>query len=122
MISFKERLSLKERTRQSEIVLKKHPDRIPVIVERAKGSKNIPMIDRCKYLVPKDFSMAQLLYIVRKRIKLKPETGIFFFLPDNTLVTTSSLLSDVYQKHKDNDNFLYLIYNSQSVYGMDIVS
>ena len=79
MISFKERLSLKERQRQSEIVLKKHPDRIPVIVEKdSKSSKKVPNIDRCKYLVPKDFSVAQFIYVVRKRIKIAPEQGLFF--------------------------------------------
>ena len=117
MISFKERLSLKERKRQSGVVLKKHPDRIPIIVERDPKSTKIPIIDRCKYLVPKDFSVAQLLYVVRKRIKLKPEEGLFFFLPNNTIITTSSLLSEIYDKHKDVDNFLYVIYCGQETFG-----
>lgn len=116
MISFKERLSLKERKRQAEVVLKKHPDRIPVIVEKEKGS-DIAMIDRCKYLVPQDFSVAQLLYVVRKRIKLAPEQGLFFFLSDHTIVTTSALLSDIYDKNKDADGFLYVTYTGENVFG-----
>lgn len=118
MISFKDRLSLKERKRQAEVVLKKHPERIPVIVERTKTSTNVPIIDRCKYLVPKDFSVAQLLYVVRKRIKLKPEQGIFFFC-DNNIVITSSLLSELYEKYKDQDGFLYVTYSGENVFGMN---
>lgn len=117
MISFKERLSLKERKRQSDVVIKKHPDRIPIIVERDHKSTKIPIIDRCKYLVPKDFSVAQLLYVVRKRIKLKPEEGLFFFLSNNTIITTSSLLSEIYNKHKDADGFLYVTYAGENVFG-----
>ena len=116
MISFKERLSLKERKRQSEIVLRKHPDRIPIIVERDSKNANLPVIDRCKYLVPKDFSMGQLLYVVRKRIKLAPEQALFFFV-DNSLASTASLLSQLYQDHKDQDNFLYVSYCGENAFG-----
>lgn len=116
MISFKERLNLKERKRQSDVVLKKHPDRIPIIVEKDRKTKNIPVIDRCKYLVPKDFSVAQLLYVVRKRVKLSPEQGLFFFVGDQ-LVTTSSLLSEMYDKYKDQDGFLYITYAGENVFG-----
>jgi GABA(A) receptor-associated protein len=117
MISFKERLSLKERKRQSEIVLTKHPDRIPIIVERdPKSDSKIPLIDRCKYLVPKDFSVAQLLYVVRKRIQIKPEQALFFFA-GGQLVTTSSLLSELHDKNRDPDGFLYITYVGESAFG-----
>ena len=116
MISFKERLSLKERKRQSDVVLRKHPDRTPIIVERSPSDNNLPIIDRCKYLVPQDFSMGQLLYVVRKRIALPPEMGLFFFV-NNQLVPTSALLSEIYQKHKDTDAFLYINYVGESTFG-----
>lgn len=116
MISFKERLSLKERKRQSEVVLRKHPDRIPIIVEKDKTSVHIPSIDRCKYLVPKDFSMGQLLYVVRKRIKLDPEKALFFFV-GGVLAPTSALLSELYDKHKDADNFIYVSYCGENAFG-----
>lgn len=116
MISFKERLSLKERKRQSEVVLKKHPDRIPIIVERDPKSSKVPLIDRCKYLVPQDFSVAQLLYVVRKRIKINAEQALFFFV-GGQLVTTASLLSEMYVKHKDDDGFLYVSYCGENAFG-----
>lgn len=116
MISFKERLSLKERKRQSDVVLRKHPDRIPIIVERCPTDTTLPIIDRCKYLVPQDFSMGQLLYVVRKRITLAPEMGLFFFV-DNQIIATSALLYDVYLNHKDADNFLYILYHGEAVFG-----
>lgn len=116
MITFKERLNFKERKRQSTSVLEKHPNRIPIIVERDSKCKSIPLIDRCKYLVPQDFSIAQLLYVVRKRIKIKPEVALFFFV-NNELVTTSSLLSEIYDKHKDDDLFLYIIYTGSNTFG-----
>ena len=117
MISFKDRLSLKERKRQSEVVLRKHPDRIPVIIERdAKTDKKVPSIDRCKYLVPKDFSVAQLLYVVRKRIKIDSQQALFFFC-GGALVTTSALLTEMYEKYKDTDGFLYVTYCGENAFG-----
>ena len=116
MISFKERLSLKERQRQSKVVLKKHADRIPVIVERDAKNTKVAVIDRCKYLVPKDFSVAQLLYVVRKRIKLKPEEALFFFC-GGSIVQTSALLAELYEKSKDADGFLYVYYCGENTFG-----
>ena len=116
VLTFKERLSFDERKRQAEIVLEKYPDKIPVIVEKDPKSKKIPNIDRCKFLVPRDFSVAQLLYVIRKRIEISSDEGIFFFV-NNQLVTSSSLLADMYDKHKDDDAFLYIIFAGQNVFG-----
>lgn len=116
MIPFKDRLSLKERKRQSELVLRRHPDRVPIIIEREPKCNNVPAIDRCKYLVPQDYSVSQLLYIVRKRVSLAPEQGLFFFT-NSHLITTSSLLSELYNEHKDQDGFLYINYSGENVFG-----
>ena len=50
-----------------------------MICERAANS-DIPYIDKKKYLVPSDLTVAQFVYVVRKRVKLAPEKAIFIFV------------------------------------------
>lgn len=77
---------VEQRQAESQRIRDKYPDRVPVICERAPGS-DIGDIDRKKYLVPSDLTVGQFVYVIRKRIKLEPEKGIFIFV-DDTLPPT----------------------------------
>ena len=74
-------------------------------------------IDRKKYLVPSDISMAQFLYIIRKRIKIKPEQSIYLFVGDSVIVAGAQLIGTVYEEHKDLDGFLYTCYSGENTFG-----
>ncbi len=50
-----------------------------VVVERVPKSQ-IPDIDKRKFLVPNDITIAQFMWIIRKRIQLAPEKAIFLFV------------------------------------------
>ena len=67
------------RSAESAKIRAKYPERIPVIVQRAAKSQ-IPDIDKRKFLVPGDLTVAQFMWIVRKRIQLPPEKAIFLFV------------------------------------------
>lgn len=115
MSSFKHDFSLKQRSEESSRVLEKFPQRIPVIVEKDERSM-VNNIDKKKYLVPGDLTIGQFIYIIRKRIKLKPEEALFFFV-NNNLVPTSALISTIYNSNKDRDKFLYFIYSGENTFG-----
>ena len=51
-------------------------------------------IHRCKYLIPHDMTMGQLVYVLRKRISVPAEQAIFVFV-GNTLPPASALVSNV---------------------------
>ncbi|KAG6477051.1 hypothetical protein ZIOFF_066301 [Zingiber officinale] len=110
-------LSVAIEWRQAEAVRirEKYPDRIPVIVEKADRS-DIADIDKKKYLVPADLTVGQFVYVVRKRIKLSAEKAIFIFVK-NTLPPTASMISAVYEEHKDEDGFLYMTYSGENTFG-----
>lgn len=110
---FKERFTLKQRKHESTKVLRKYPDRIPVIVD--VNSTGL-VLDKSKYLVPNDLTMGQFMYVIRKRMKLAPEEGVYLFI-NNTLVSTSSLIQDVYAKHKDEDLFVYFVVSKENTFG-----
>ena len=77
-----------------------------VICEKVEKS-DIATIDKKKYLVPADLTVGQFVYVIRKRINLSPEKAIFIFVED-ALPPTASLMSSVYEEHKDEDGFLYI--------------
>ena len=112
---FKLEHPLDKRQAEAERIRDKYPDRIPVIVEKAPGS-DISDIDKKKYLVPTDLTVGQFVHVIRKRIKLAPEKAIFIFV-NNVLPPTAGLMSQIYEEQKDEDGFLYITYNGESVFG-----
>ncbi|KAF7708295.1 hypothetical protein HF521_017352 [Silurus meridionalis] len=100
---------------EGERVRAKHPDKIPIIVERASRSR-APELDKKKYLVPSDLTVGQLCFLIRQRISMRPEEALFFFVK-NSLPPSSSPLSVVYEEHHEEDLFLYMTYSNESVYG-----
>jgi GABA(A) receptor-associated protein len=112
---FQKEYSLKKRLSESTRIIRKYPNRIPIICERY-GSSNIPNIDRNKYLVPSDLTVGQFLYVIRKRIKLSPESSIFIYV-NNSLPATSKLIKDLYKNESNEDGFLYILYSGENTFG-----
>ena len=115
-MNFKEKNTFEERRAEYERINNKYPTKIPVIIEREKNCVDLKQIDKIKFLIPKDITMGQLLYIVRTRVDLKPEKGLFLFIGNN-IVTNSDVLSQIYESNKDKDGFLYVVYHSENTFG-----
>ncbi|RKO94954.1 hypothetical protein CXG81DRAFT_27970 [Caulochytrium protostelioides] len=114
---FKDEYPFEKRALEASRITQKYPDRIPCIVERsAQSSPSLPLIDKKKYLVPSDLTVGQFVYVIRKRIKLAPEKAIFIFV-EGVLPPSSMLLARVYEEHKDEDGFLYVVYSSENTFG-----
>ena len=106
-----------KRRQDADAILAKYPDRVPIICERASGDKDVPDIDKRKFLVPNDLTIGQFMYIIRKRMQLTSTKALFLFVKDSTLVPVSSLIKSVYDMYLDNDGFLYLKYSGENVFG-----
>ena len=105
----------RQRLKESDRVSHKHPNRCSVIVGRVDGT-DIPEIDKHKFLVPRELSVAQFSHVLRKRIKLTPEKAMFIFV-NKTLPAASQQMGSLYDKCKDHDNFLYISYASENTFG-----
>ncbi|XP_010286388.1 PREDICTED: gamma-aminobutyric acid receptor-associated protein-like 2 [Phaethon lepturus] len=106
----------KHRCVESAKIRAKYPDRVPVIVEKVSGSQIVD-IDKRKYLVPSDITVAQFMWIIRKRIQLPSEKAIFLFV-DKTVPQSSLTMGQLYEKEKDEDGFLYVAYSGENTFGV----
>jgi len=98
-MSHKDEHPLDVRKASSASIRAKHPDRIPVIVEKRQRDASLPEIDKKKFLVPSDLTVGQFVYVIRKRIKLAPEQAIFLFVSAGTLPPTVAPLQTVRARH-----------------------
>tara|TARA_A100001015_G_scaffold312278_1_gene417155 strand:- start:63 stop:413 length:351 start_codon:yes stop_codon:yes gene_type:complete len=115
MTDFKKKHNFDKRLNESKLITEKYPDKVPIIVERLKNS-DIPDIDKKKYLVPKDLTTGQFIYVIRRRIKLEKEKAIFLFIKD-ILPPTSATIEQLYEDNKDDDGFLYVVYSGENAFG-----
>jgi GABA(A) receptor-associated protein len=116
---FKKENDFEKRQKDASRIRSKYPNRIPVICEKNSKS-DIPDIDKNKYLVPSDLTLAQFVYVIRKRIKLKPETAIFIMVNNEKMKTMTTEMSELYEEHKSDDGFLYLKYSGETTFGNNI--
>jgi GABA(A) receptor-associated protein len=113
--TFKQKNAYKKRCDESNKILIKYPNRVPIICERF--GDNIPNIDRNKYLVPSNLTTSQFLYVIRKRIKIPPEKSIYLFINKKVMPLGTAQLSHYYDKHSDDDGFLYITYSGENTFG-----
>ena len=109
------------RRAESLNIMTKYPDKIPIIVQVGRGAKDVPLLDKNKFLAPKNMTMAQFLYTVRRRINLPAEKALFIFCGD-ALPTTATQIMDLYHNYADPDGFLYMTYTSESTFGGSMLS
>ena len=66
-----------------------------VIVEKSPRAR-VADLDKKKYLVPSDLTVGQFYFLIRKRIHLRPEDALFFFV-NNVIPPTSATMGTLYQ-------------------------
>lgn len=76
----------------------------------------VNLIVRFKLRVCVDITVGKFVYEIRKHMKLNPEQAIFLFVND-TLPPTAALMSQIYEKNKDEDGFLYVTYSGENTFG-----
>ena len=70
-----------------------------------------------RFLVPEDFDFSQCMTIIRKRLQLQPAAIIYVLFESGKLYSQDKKLKYIYEKEKDKDGFLYLIYSSENFAG-----
>jgi GABA(A) receptor-associated protein len=104
--------SLNNRLKMSEELINKYPDKIPVIIEKYFKS-DLPKSDKENFLLSYEFSLYQLIFLLRKKLSLEKENSFNIYTQFNKkhiLLKDNLTINELYNLYKDEDNFLYLFY------------
>lgn len=116
-----------------------------MIVERYNKEKDLPLLDKTKFLVPEELTMSQFVTIIRSvgtpvtgsshnhslsslppppfSLSLRNRMGLsstqaFYLLVNNkSLASMSTTMSQIYDQERDEDGFLYMVYASHEFFG-----
>ena len=110
-----QKCSLESRKSDSSRLLTKYPDRCCIIVGRSDDS-DLPDLDKHKFLVPCGLTMSQFQYVIRKKIRCRPEQGIYMFI-NKKLVPITQTVGNVFHENKGEDGYLYIRYTGENTFG-----
>jgi hypothetical protein len=107
---------------ESDRILSKYPDKIPIIVKKNNLCRDLPTIDKLKYLAPYDLTIYKFSFILRKRLKLPNHSAFIIYSIDpytnsKRFLNGSLLLVEMYSNYKSPDGFLYIEYDSENTFG-----
>jgi GABA(A) receptor-associated protein len=102
----------------------KHKGSLPVIIQPSTDLE--PKIIKYKFIINKDATLSQLMFVVRKYINLGADEGLFFYILSFDQITCqyvrkvfeplSKTMGQLEASHSC-DGFLYIVYALESVFG-----
>ena len=117
---FREEKTFEQRREEANTVFRKYPSRIPIICERGTNCTQLPALDKRKYLVPNDLTVAQFIYVIRKRMSLDSARALFV-LAGGSIPTSTTTIGSLHTTHKDPDGFLYMQFVGENTFGSPTV-
>ena len=115
--SYKTKYTLDERIKQSESILAKYVNYIPVIVE---CDPQIGVMKKQKFLVPQNVNCSHMIVAVRNQLKLDPSKSIFIFYNNNIICPTENI-NVVYRRYltqiDNGDKFFHIYVTTENTFG-----
>lgn len=68
-------------------------------------------------MMPASFKMSEVISIIRKNLKIGRDQGLFLLAQGKHVMKANASLVTMYDKYKDQDGFLYIVYAEENIYG-----
>ena len=114
-MEFQKSYSLEDRKNTSQRIKDNFPNRIPVIV--SVGDKKNMQLNKHKFITTNDITLGQFLSKLRQQIKCNEKQAIYINTDKGIFPPISILMQLLYDKHKNDDGFLYLVLNQENTFG-----
>jgi len=79
-----------------------------------------PLYRARRFLAPSELAVSKFVTEIRKHMSVPPEQSIYIFVRDNVMPQPALLMSQVYERHKDTDGFLYIQYSGEDIFGAQL--
>jgi len=122
-VSYLNSTSIEERISESNRILAKFPNSIPVIIE-SKSEEVYKKLKKNKYLVPRNVSASYLLAAVRKHLEIDSSKAIFMYCGDNIICGTE-IIDELYKDYiikkklfgNNTEKFFYVYISVENTFG-----
>ena len=106
-----------KRKTESAHIISKHSDRKPIIAY-TDDEKFIDKMEKYKYLVPEDTTIAQFMTVLRKKIDLNKEEALYLYVKNGqVIIPTVNTVGGVYNEFANEDGFLYVKFVGENTFG-----
>ena len=117
--SYKVEFTKKERLKNSSKLIEQNKGQIPVICEKDENSK-IKALLKTKYLIKREITVDKFIGTIRKKLELESNEALFLLANcknNKYAIVGTDAMGNIYDKYKDEDGFLYIIYSNEKVWG-----
>lgn len=108
---------LEERIKLSQSLREDFPKSIPTIVQRSDTETSLQQIDKRHFLVPQDMTLGNLVGIIAARLGIYSNNSLWMYASRYPLTNRSETMTEIYNRFRETDGFLYLTYKGQESFG-----
>lgn len=113
----KQKKTVEERRLEATRIKKKYANRCPIICEYfSYKDTDQGKLDKNKFLVPRDMTVASFMQIVRRRMKIGAHDALYIFTAIG-LPRSSMTIAELYDVAADEDEFLYMAIRPEKTFG-----
>lgn len=112
---FRKTMTEDKRNKVFARIKENYPHCCPIIVEPGPNVRHF--ISRNKFLVPPNTTVGKLVFEIRKHIPNLSSDQTIFLLVNDVVLPTSFMVETLYEKYKEGDGFMYIMYYLENVFG-----